>query len=217
LALKASHLFLDLDGTLTDPREGIVRSISHALTVLKRPAPALESLTRFIGPPLAETFRTLLVTNDEALIRSAVHAYRERFASVGIFENLVYPEIPAALNVLANRGFQLYLVTSKPTVYAQRIVEHFGLARFFVRIYGPALDELNENKGSLVRRALVAEKLDAGTVAVIGDRQDDVRAARENGASSVGVTWGYGSREEPEGADHTVSSPSQLVSWLGAV
>src|SRR5882672_28539 len=111
--MKPFHLFLDLDGTVTDSREGIIRSISHALVVLNRPAPALESLTRFIGPPLAQTFRTLLATTDEALIRSAVDAYRVRFASVGIFENRVYPEIPATLNDLANQGFQLYLVTSK--------------------------------------------------------------------------------------------------------
>jgi phosphoglycolate phosphatase len=215
--MKPSHLFFDLDGTVTDPREGITRSISHALSTLNRPVPALESLAGFIGPPLAQTFRTLLATTDDALIRSAVHAYRERFASTGIFENRVYPGIPTALEALASRGFQLYLVTSKPAVYAQRIVEHFALAKYFATIYGPALRDLNGDKVRFVRRALEAERLDPTTVAVIGDRKEDMVGARQNGVSSVGVTWGYGSREELEGADHIVNSPSELVSWLGAV
>src|SRR2546428_618254 len=128
--MTTTHLFLDLDGTVTDPREGIVRCISHALTVLKRPATPPEHLQRFIGPPLAQTFQTILGTTDEALIRSAIAAYRERFTSIGILENQLYPDIPAALALLTQRGFTLYLLTSKPKIFASRIVDQFGLSAY---------------------------------------------------------------------------------------
>jgi phosphoglycolate phosphatase len=215
--LKVSHLFLDLDGTLTDPREGITRSIAHALSALHRPVPALESLARFIGPPLAQSFGTLLGTTDEVIVRSAVHAYRGRFSSTGILENRVYPDIPHTLAVLAGRGFRLYIATSKPTVYAKRIVEHFGLARYFAAIYGPSLDDLNVSKTSLVRGALEAEGLDCATVAMVGDRKEDVLAGKANGVKAVGVTWGYGTPAELVDADQLVHSPTELVSWLVAV
>lgn len=214
--MTPSHLFLDLDGTVTDPRDGIVRSISHALTQLNRAVPTPESLERFIGPPLAKVFESLLATTDQAMIRSAIEAYRERFAAVGIFENRVYSEIPSALDRLTHRGFVLCLVTSKPAVFAERIVEHFGLARHFARIYGPALDDLDEDKVSLIRRTLTTEQLDPSVVAVIGDRREDVIGARDNRARSIAVTWGYGSREELANADEIVDSPAELVSLLCA-
>jgi len=206
-----SNLFFDLDGTITDPREGIVRSISHALTVMNCSVPSHDSLARFIGPPLAKTFETLLATKDQSVIRTAIDAYRERFAAIGIFENRIYPEIPPALDTLEDLGFTLFIVTSKPAPYAERIVEHFSLSRHFARIYGPALNDLSATKSLLVRRALAAEGLDPTTVAVIGDRADDLAGARENGVRFVAVTWGYGLCGELEGADATVDSPSELV------
>ena len=210
------HLFLDLDGTLTDPREGIVRCLAHALNSLNRPAPAAHELERFIGPPLGETFQILLRTTDDALVRSAIAAYRERFRSIGVFENRVYPDIPPALALLAQRGFTLSLLTSKARVFASQIVEHFGLSAYFVSVYGPELDDLTSTKVALLRHALANEQLDARAVVVVGDRKEDVTAGRQNGAISVGVTWGYGSREELEtaGADHIVGSVADLVSWL---
>lgn len=212
--MNPSHLFFDLDGTVTDPREGIVRSISHALTAMNRMAPSPETLSRFIGPPLAKTFESLLATTDQSVIRAAIDAYRERFSTIGILENRIYPEIPATLKSLGDVGFTLYLVTSKPAVYAERIVEHFSLAGHFARIYGPALGDLNGTKVVLVRRALAAERLDPTAVAVIGDRGDDLVGARENGVRFVAVTWGYGSHNELEGADFIVNSPMELKSPL---
>ena len=214
-----SQLFLDLDGTITDPRDGIVRSISHALAALNRPIPAESSLERFIGPPLARVFETLLDSTDPALVGSSIEAYRERFSTVGIFENRVYPEIPAALAALTRRGFSLLLVTSKPAVFARRILDHFELAPYFTGVYGPGLEERKYTKGTLVSRALAAGAIAPAAAVMIGDRKDDIEGARENGVSSIGVTWGYGSREELElaGADRIVDSVPELLSMLGAV
>jgi len=214
--MTATHLFFDLDGTVTDPREGIVRCISHALTVLKRSVPPPEELQRFIGPPLAQTFQTILGTTDEALVRSAIASYRERFTSIGIFENQLYPDIPAALALLTQRAFTIHLLTSKPKIFALRILDHFGLSASFASVYGPELNDLHGSKASLLRQALATEAVDAKSAVVIGDRREDVLAARDNGARSVGVTWGYGSREELEnaGADRIVGSVSELVSWV---
>jgi len=214
-----SHLFLDLDGTVTDPRDGIVRCISHALATLKRPTPADHTLERFIGPPLPRVFETLLGTTDEVLVSAAIKAYRDRFSSIGLLENRVYPEIPSALSVLTGRGVTLYLVTSKPTVFARRILDHFGLSTYFTRIYGPDLDDMKYSKASLVGRALATERLAPGAVTMIGDRREDIEGAKANRVRSIGVTWGYGSREELEaaGADHVVSSVPELLVALGAV
>jgi phosphoglycolate phosphatase len=212
-----THLLLDLDGTLTDPRDGFVRCISHALAKLGRPAPAASDLEQYIGPPLAGTFRTLLDSPEERLIELAVAAYQERFSSTGIFENRVYPDIPSALPLLTSRGFTLCVVTSKPAVFAQRIVEHFGLAPHFARIYGPDLGDLSGTKSPLIRHALATERLVPADAVMIGDRRDDVAAAKANEVRSIGVTWGYGSRAELElaGADHIVDSVAELLLHLG--
>jgi phosphoglycolate phosphatase len=212
-----TSLFFDLDGTLTDPREGIVRSIAHALATLERPIPTDGVLERFIGPPLARTFETLLETRDEALIRAAIEAYRRRFASIGIFENRVYPEVPSALSTLTARAFTLHLVTSKPNVFAHRILDHFRLSTHFTGIHGPDLDDMRSGKATLVGRALAVERLAPGAAVMIGDRGEDVEGARANGVRSIGVTWGYGSRAELEaaGADEIVSSVTELLASLG--
>jgi len=213
-----SSIFLDLDGTLTDSREGIVRSISHALAILRKPSPPHHDLEPFIGPPIARCFEILLGTTDEGLIGAAIEAYRDRFSSIGIFENRVYPSIPSALEELTNRGFTLYLVTSKPTVFACRILDHFGLSPYFARVHGPELDDTKHTKALLIGRVLATEDLPASSVVMVGDRQDDIEGAKTNGVRSIGVTWGYGSREELEaaGADHIVDSVPELLGLVGA-
>jgi phosphoglycolate phosphatase len=211
--MRPPHLFLDLDGTLTDPRNGIVGSITHALSVLGRPVPTAESLLQFIGPPLGRVFQTMLGTEDPDIIRAAVTAYREHFTSVGILENRPYPQIPESLNSLRGLGYVLYVVTSKPRVYAVRIVEHFDLAKHFTSVYGPALDDLNGEKATLIRTALTNEGIDSSAATMVGDRGEDVRGARENGVGAIGVTWGFGTPEELKDADRIVHSPSELVGW----
>ena len=214
-----SHVFFDLDGTLTDPRDGIVRCIAHALATLDRPVPSERALERFIGPPLARTFEILLDTTDGALVRSAIDAYRARFTATGILENRVYPEIPGALALLASRGVTLCVVTSKPTVFARRILDHFGLSAYFAAVYGPDLDDTSYTKSTLVGRALATERLAPDAAVMIGDRAEDVEGARTNGVRSIGVTWGYGSRAELEaaGADAIVCSVPELLSSVELV
>jgi phosphoglycolate phosphatase len=213
------HLFLDLDGTVTDSREGIVRCIAHALATLDRPGPADDALARLIGAPLARVFETLLGTTDARLVARAIGAYRERFSAVGILENRVYPEVPAALATLTRRGASLHLVTAKPAVFARRILDHFELSPYFRRVVGPELDETRCDKTSLVRRALETERLGPDDATVIGDRGDDILGARANGVRAIGVTWGYGSRDELEaaGAEHIVGSAHALLAALGAL
>lgn len=206
------HLLFDLDGTLTDSREGIVRCYQHALGELGFAVPPAAELTRYVGPPLARCFAALLETNDAGMIERAVASYRTRFERRGIFENALYPGIAEALEALSAHH-TLYIVTAKPTAYAERIVEHFAIARWFRTVYGPELADRQFSKGSLVHAALKDNGVAHGSALVVGDRADDVAAARENEVRSIGVTWGYGSRDELEeaGADSLIDSPTELV------
>ena len=211
-------IFIDLDGTLTDPREGIVRCIQHALATLGRSSPAAGELERFIGPPLATAFRELLGTEDTLRIDAALAAYRERFATVGIFENRVHPEIPGALASLHRSGRRLHLVTVKPRPFAERIVDHFELGRYLTGIWAPELADRLPDKSLILREALGARKVDPGSAVMVGDRADDVLAARRNRVRAIGVAWGYGSSTELESAspDFIVRSVPELLACLGA-
>ncbi|HEX5032537.1 MAG TPA: HAD hydrolase-like protein [Candidatus Eisenbacteria bacterium] len=208
---RLRHLFLDLDGTLVDPFEGITRSLAHALEALGYPVPPRSELKTHIGPPLSDAFKSLLGTSEEAILRLAINAYRERYSQVGILENRVYDWIPETLHALRANGIDLHLVTSKPAVYAGRVLEHSGLAASFETVHGPDLDEIHLQKSVLVRRALDAGAMAPSSAALAGDRGVDLDAARENGVFSIGVMWGYGTREELGTADSLVDSPSELL------
>jgi phosphoglycolate phosphatase len=188
----------DLDGTLTDPKAGITRSIQYALTRLGRPVPDADALTWMIGPPLIAGFTKLLGGPEDAA--EAVRLYRERFSDVGLFENEVYAGIPAVLEALQDAGLRLFVATSKPHVFARRIIEHFGLSRFFHEIYGSELDNRNADKRDLIRHILDRERFDPTRAVMIGDREHDAIGARANGIAAIGVTWGYGSRHELQDA-----------------
>lgn len=206
------NIFFDLDGTLTDPGVGITRCIQHALEGLGLPVPEAESLRRCVGPPLQNSFAELLGTRDDALVAEAIRLYRERFVTAGMFENSVYAGVPAALEVLRRDGHRLWVVTSKPHVFARQIVEHFGLSAFFERVYGSELSGENSDKGRLIRVALTQEELSPGQVCMVGDRAVDIEGARSNGVGAIGVLWGYGSREELIAAapDRLVASMAEL-------
>ena len=134
------NILFDLDGTLTDPREGIVACLKHALRGLGRSTPPDSDLERYIGPPLQESFALLLGAERQGEVDAAVQLYRERFSAKGLFENAVYPGIQAALAGLQGLGVVLYVATAKPRVFAERIVEHFGLRPYFRAVYGSELD-----------------------------------------------------------------------------
>jgi phosphoglycolate phosphatase len=209
------NLFFDLDGTLTDPGSGISRCIQHALAALDRPVPSAADLAWCIGPPLRDSFAQLLDTPDPASIERALALYRERFVAIGMFENAVYPGVRVGLERLSDSGHRLWVVTSKPHVYARRILDHFDLRRRFVGVHGAELSGERSDKPSLVRHALAVERCDTPPV-MVGDRRHDVEGARANGLEAVGVLWGYGGRAELEaaGADACVSSMPELVAWV---
>lgn len=210
------NVLLDLDGTLTDPREGIVGCIKYALNELAHSCPGDSELARYIGPPLQETFSTLLSSSDPARINTAIALYRERFAVTGMFENAVYPGIAEALSDLRELGAVLYVATSKPQVYAVKIVEHFGLHEFFRAVYGSELDGTRSNKADLIAHILKTEALSPGSTCMVGDRLHDVIGAKANSVFPVGVLWGYGSRDElvAAGAAALCESPATLQSVL---
>ena len=137
----------DLDGTLTNPKAGITRSIQYGLERLGRPVPEADELTWMIGPPLIASFTKLLGSSDDA--QEALRLYRERFGETGLFENEVYAGIPALLQNLQEKGVRLFVATSKPHVFARRILDHFDLSHFFIEIYGSELDNRNADKRDL--------------------------------------------------------------------
>ena len=202
-------LFFDLDGTLTDPREGIVGCIRHALQCLGCSVPPDSELDRCIGPPLRESFCRLATA---ALADAAVEHYRERFRASGMFENRVYPGVPEALTALRAAGWQLLVVTSKPGVFAEQILRHFDLAQYFSAIHGSELSGVRSDKGELIAHVLATEGIAPEYALMIGDRSHDIVGARKNGLRSAGVLWGYGTREEltEAGADRLYESLSVL-------
>ena len=211
-------LLFDLDGTLTDPREGITMCIAQALERMGREAPPLDALTFAIGPPLRASLARLLGTDDRDAVERALGHYRERFAGTGLYENAPYEGIDAALAALRAAGHRLFVATSKPRVYAERIVRHFALDAHFEAVHGCELDGTREDKRHLLAHLLPRHGLAPRATAMIGDRGVDMRAARHHGALALGVTWGYGSREElrEAGAHALCDSPGGLAATLAA-
>jgi phosphoglycolate phosphatase len=211
------NILFDLDGTLTDSGEGITRGLQHALARLGREAPPAPELRRFVGPPLHESLAELLGADGGALVDEAVRVYRERFETVGMFENRLYPGVGEGLEALSGAGHRLWVVTSKPTVYADRIVDLFGLRRWMQGVHGSELSGAYADKRRLVRRVLDAKRLEGSGTWMVGDRRHDVRGARDNGVSCIGVLWGYGSAAELEAAepDHIVATMPELCEMIG--
>ncbi len=211
-AASTPTILFDLDGTLTDPFEGITASIRHALESMGRIAPKAESLRWCIGPPLQANFRELLATDDDARINRAVALYRERYDDVGKFENKLIDGIPELLAGLQDDGYALAVATSKLQSYAGDIVEHFGLMRYFDQVYGSEPDGRYADKGDLVGLVLKLRHVDAGRTLMIGDRMHDIVGAKKNGVDGIGVLWGYGDRKElsDAGADAIADTPADL-------
>jgi phosphoglycolate phosphatase len=209
--MPAMIALFDLDGTLTDPKAGITRSIQYALNKLGRPVPEADELTWMIGPPLFAGFTELLGGAEE--VQDAVRFYRECYSDVGLYENEVYAGIPALLRNLQDKGVRLYVATSKLHAFARRILDHFELSRFFSEIYGSEPDNRNADKRDLIRHILEQERFDPARAVMIGDRKHDAIGAKANGLAAIGVTWGYGSREEllAAGVACLVDAPQDLA------
>jgi phosphoglycolate phosphatase len=212
-------ILFDLDGTLSDPKVGITRSIQYALAGLNRPVPTDDDLTWCIGPPLRQSFATLLQTSDLALLTRAIDLYRDRFASVGLFENTLYLEIPDLLQALREADYQCIVATSKPQIFAKRIVEHFQIATLFDSIYGSELDGTRSDKGELLRHIIQLEQLSPQTTVMVGDRKHDIIGAKRHNLTTIGVTYGYGSADElnAHGADYLAHTPIEILTLLANV
>jgi phosphoglycolate phosphatase len=208
-----TSIFFDLDGTLCDPREGIVRCLQHALRELGHTPPPDDQLLGYIGPPLHDSFATLLNSGDTDLAKQAVELYPERFASTGIFENTLYAGILEALEKLKSQHRELHVATSKPTTFAGQIVDHLGLRGFFQNIYGSELDGTRADKRELIAHILEKEQIHPRDAVMVGDREHDIKGAIANGVRPVGVLWGYGSREEltEAGASVLCETPESLA------
>ncbi|MEM9089933.1 MAG: HAD hydrolase-like protein [Cyanobacteria bacterium P01_F01_bin.53] len=214
----AMHILLDLDGTLTDPKEGITKSIVFALRTLDVAVPNEHRLVACIGPPLSESFEQLLPEPTTERVEKAIAHYRTQFTRQGIFENTLYPGIPEALAKLISQGAILHLATSKPQVYAQQILEHFELVKYFSSVNGSELDGRRANKAELIAYILEQQAIKPDRAIMIGDRSHDIVGAIANNIKTVGVLWGYGSRSElvQTKAEQLLEAPNNLPDIMSA-
>ena len=204
------HLFFDLDGTLTDPKDGIVACLQYALSSLNVEIDDDIELETFIGPPLRDTFQ-FLCKNDK-LAEKAVSLYRARYSKTGLYENRLYDGIDSCLRDLAGKVRSRHVVTSKLTTFSERIIEHFNIGEHFDLVYGSNPDGSLGDKTELLGHVLSSEGINPRDAVMIGDRKYDIIGAKNHGVRSIGVLWGYGS--EPElrdaGADRICETPGQL-------
>ena len=206
------HILFDLDGTLTDPKFGITRCIQYALVKLGEPVPNIDDLLWCIGPPLQDNFAQLLTEPTDDSIQQAMACYRERFATIGMFENEVYAGIPDVLGALQQEGYHLCVATSKPRVYAFDILNHFNLAPYFEEIFGSELDGRLRQKADLIAHILETKRIGRYHCIMVGDRKHDILGAQANHVPTIGVTYGYGSRAELQqaGAGTLIDAPEEL-------
>ena len=209
-------LLFDLDGTLTDSSRGITNSVAYALEKYGLPYKNKKELECFIGPPLVKMFMSKFGLGEaEGLELLAL--YREYYSVKGIYENDVYGGIPLLLEKLSESGKNLIVATSKPEHFAVKILEYFDLAKYFSVIAGATMDETRTAKSDVIRYALdTANITDISEVIMVGDREYDVLGAKELGIDSVGVLYGYGSREELEsaGAPHIASTVEDILKFI---
>lgn len=212
--MKYRYIFFDLDGTLTDPGLGITNSVQYALRQFGIDVQDRRELYPFIGPPLSESFVKFYGFTEEQA-QEAVAQYRVYFADIGIFENAVYPGIPELLKALNDAGMRPVLATSKPAVFAERILEHFDLKQYFHFVSGSELNGARVEKADVIRFALEALSItDPNDVIMVGDRCFDVEGAAACGISAIGVLYGYGDEKELSHATATAKTVADLRDLL---
>lgn len=207
-------LLFDLDGTLTDSTEGIVRCLEYALERMGFDIP--EDKNKFLGPPLYRSFAEFCGMNEEQ-VNEAVRIFRERYSTVGLFENRVYDGVPEMLKRLRDGGKRIMVATSKPEVYAVRIFDRFGLSQFFEIVGGANINGTRNDKDEVIEYVLGKAGIsDRSSVLMIGDRRQDVIGAHKTGLKCMGILWGFGSIEEltEAGADFIAETPIKAADML---
>lgn len=217
IVMYSTYLF-DLDGTLTDPKEGITKCVQYALSYFGIQEPDLDRLLCFIGPPLHESFMVYYGFSEEKA-RAAVDKYRERFKTIGMYENGVYEGIPNMLELLSKSGKTLAVATSKPTVFAEPILEKYGIRQYFKKVVGSELDGTRSDKAEVIEEVLKQLSIPIekrSKVIMIGDRRHDILGAKKCGIASIGVQFGYAEDNElsDAGADYIVDTVEELKNLL---
>ena len=214
--MRYDTVLFDLDGTLTDPGEGITNSVAYALRQFGIENTDRTQLYKFIGPPLKQSFMQYYGFSDQQA-EEAVAQYRVYFAPKGLFENKVYPGVPQLLAQLRAKGYKLLLATSKPEGFAVQILEHFGLLEYFDLTAGATMDSTRSKKADVIAYALDSCGIkDLSTAIMIGDREHDILGAKQTGLASIGVLYGYGNREEFEaaGATYIAETPADILTCI---
>jgi len=192
---RIDNILFDLDGTLTDPKEGIVNSILYALDKLEIQEKHIKELDSFIGPPLRDSFQKRYNLSED-LAEKAMTFYREYFSEKGLYENEVYTGIDELLEFLYSHNYKMFVATSKPTLFADRILRHFNLDKYFIEIIGSNLDNTRTDKTEIISHVVSVHRLQTNNSVMIGDRKHDIIGAKNNSMKSIAVTYGYGSLEE---------------------
>jgi len=205
----------DLDGTVLDSRPGVFASATYALNTLKLPVPPDEELIEFLGPPIDIGFSKVCSVPQEA-VEEAIRLYREYYTGGGMLEAVIYDGIADVIQLLRAKGIDSYITTSKPQVYANRILKHFGIDMLFTGIYGAELNGDRAHKAEVLRYCMQQHSLSREETVLIGDRRFDVLGAREVGIPCIGILYGYGSREELSiaGATAIAATPADVLSAL---
>jgi len=190
--MKYKYILFDLDGTLTDPQEGICKSINHALSYYGMEKP-LNELTQFIGPPLLKSFAGLVGEENAA---QAVVYYRERFSTIGLYENKIYPNVKETLALLKEKGYTLCTASSKPQVFVEKILKHFDIAQYFTVMGGATLDGKIGEKEQVIEMVLNSINADKKDTVMVGDTRFDLIGAEKMGLDAIGVTYGFAAKEE---------------------
>lgn len=212
------YILFDLDGTVTDSCSGIINCVKYALEAFGKPIPSEEELLQFIGPPLVDSFQNVIGMSSEEAVE-ATAKYRERYGTVGLFENALYEGMDKVLAGLKEKGYLVALATSKSEEYSVRILEHFGIKDYFDEIVGSTLDGKRNQKADVIkevfRRMQITEEMKEQVI-MVGDRKHDILGAKSCGIASLGVYYGFAPEHELEecGADYIIHKVDELFSFF---
>jgi phosphoglycolate phosphatase len=209
------NLIFDLDGTISDASEGIIKSYNYAIGKMGVEPVSYEWGKRLIGPPMKNNLIELLHTRDEAVLNKGIEYYRERYFSVGFKENTIYPKMAQLISDLSNNGCRLFIVSNKYQVMVEKILEMFDIQRYFTRVWGT---NGVKSKSETIKEVISLYNMDKSETAMIGDRNEDIVSARENGIGSILVLWGFAPEDERQNikCDFQVNTTEELKHVIGS-